>query len=138
MSVGMRLHHLGVAVPAAPVLQPLLAFLGYEPAGSGVAGRFHCRCLFYQNGGALLELVEPLPGDGPIRAFTDANGTALHHIAFEVPDLMAAVRSAMRAGMNFQSGIERGALPGMYVAFCDRQSTGGILIELVEFRPSER
>ncbi len=134
----MRLHHVGIAVPAAPALEGVLGVFGFEAAGSGTVERFRCRCAFYRAEGHLIELVEPLPGDGPIRQFTDANGTALHHVAFEVPDLMAAVRSTMRAGLRFQSGIEQGALPGMYVAFCDRQTTGGVLIELVEFRASQR
>ncbi len=132
----MQLHHVGIAVPEVPVLEGILGFFGFEPAGGGTVERFRCRCSFFRSAGQLIELVEPLPGDGPIRQFTDANGTALHHVAFEVPDLMASVRAAMRAGMGFQSGIERGALPGMYVAFCDRQTTAGVLIELVEFRAS--
>jgi methylmalonyl-CoA/ethylmalonyl-CoA epimerase len=130
----MRFHHVGIATPNAATLDSLVRFVGGEAVGSGFVESFCCRCDFYRVREQLIEVVEPLPGDGPIRRWTDANGVGLHHVAFEVPDLMASVRTALRAGISFQSGIERGALPDMYVTFCDRQTTAGLLIELVEFR----
>ena len=130
----MQFHHLGIAVPAASAFSGLLTVFGFVPAGSGVVESFRCRCDFFQGPNQLIELVEPLPGEGPIRDWIAHNGAGLHHIAFEVPDLMAAIRSTMRAGISFQSRIERGALPNMYVTFCDRRTTADLLIELVEFR----
>jgi catechol 2,3-dioxygenase-like lactoylglutathione lyase family enzyme len=131
--VDFALDHIGMLTEDSAAVR-FLQDVGFSPAAAGDVDGFRCHCAFLQQGGVTVEVVRPWEGPGVLRDALEAHGPGLHHIAFRVPDLMAAVRAWMSAGVRFRSRIERGAKPGMYVTFCDPASTGGLLIELVEYR----
>ncbi|MDP6540198.1 MAG: methylmalonyl-CoA epimerase [Planctomycetota bacterium] len=127
------LHHIAIAVPS------IAATRGVYEQGLGLAAgeiepvpEEKVNVLVLDAGGRRIELVEPAAPDSPVHAFLERRGGGLHHVAFEVTDVDAAVAD-LRAGGARIAGD--GAGPGAHgtrIAFVHPKSTGGVLIELVE------
>ena len=79
-----------------------------------------------------LELLEATDDDSTIAKFVAKRGEGLHHISLRVPDLAVTVEKLKAAGVRLVSEeIKTGAGGHRYV-FLHPQSTGGVLLELVE------
>jgi methylmalonyl-CoA epimerase len=83
-----------------------------------------------------LELLEPLEPDTSVGRFLNRRGPGLHHLAYRVPDLPAALARLEEAGFRLIDQEPRMGARGHQVAFIHPGSTGGILVELVEASPS--
>lgn len=79
-----------------------------------------------------IELVEPAAPDSPIANFLERKGGGLHHLAFLVDDLGAALRELARRGLRLIDEAPRPGAHGTRIAFVHPKSTGGVLVELVE------
>ena len=83
-------------------------------------------------GESRLELLEATSEDSTIAKFIAKHGEGLHHVCMRVPDLAAAVAKLKGDGVRLVSEeIKTGAGGHRYV-FVHPQSTGGVLLELVE------
>ncbi len=85
--------------------------------------------------GTPLELVQPLdPADrtNTVAKFLEARGPGLHHLAFYVDDVGAALDHARTAGAALVDETPRPGAGGCRVAFLHPRSTSGTLIEFVE------
>ncbi|MDZ7702829.1 MAG: methylmalonyl-CoA epimerase [Halobacteriales archaeon] len=127
----MRLDHVGVATDDAAALAELLGGLLDAPVvheeefdGLGV--------VFLEAGEPSIELLEPLGAEGPVARFLDRRGPGLHHLAFEVDDVAAALDAATAAGIEAIDETPRPGARGHTVAFLHPGSTGGVLVEFVE------
>ncbi len=81
---------------------------------------------------ASVELVCPMPGNVGLDKFLDKRGDALHHIAFAVTDIRAALARLDEAGIRLLDKEPRAGAGGHLVAFLHPKSMGGTLVELVE------
>jgi methylmalonyl-CoA epimerase len=81
--------------------------------------------------GSRIELLEPASPESVIGRFLAKRGPGLHHVAFCVPDLVAAVERLKAAGARILNEPKIGAGGHLYV-FVHPASTGGVLIELVQ------
>ena len=90
------------------------------------------KILFLDVGGDYLELIEPTSEDGPIASFLDESGPGIHHLAFAVDDIDAALERARDRGVELIDSEPRPGAWGHDVAFCHPKSTGGVLVEFVE------
>jgi methylmalonyl-CoA/ethylmalonyl-CoA epimerase len=88
-------------------------------------------------GESRIELLEPTSDDSPISKFLNNRGPGIHHIAFGVEDIRAALADLKSKGARLIDEDPRAGSGGCLVAFIHPSSTGGVLIELVE-RPDER
>lgn len=79
-----------------------------------------------------VELLEPLSPDTTVGRFLQKRGQGLHHIAYRVPDLPAALSQLRTQGMELIDEEPRAGARGHQVAFIHPRSTGGVLIELVQ------
>jgi len=79
-----------------------------------------------------IELIEPRFGTGPVARFLTRNGPGIHHIAYRVPDLRAALQHLNTQGFQLIDEEPRPGARGHLVAFVHPKSTGGTLIELVQ------
>jgi len=83
-------------------------------------------------GESRIELLEATSDDSAIAKFIAKRGEGLHHVCMRVPDLAAAVAKLKNDGVRLVSEeIKTGAGGHRYV-FVHPQSTGGVLLELVE------
>jgi methylmalonyl-CoA/ethylmalonyl-CoA epimerase len=79
-----------------------------------------------------VELLRPLSDATPVGKFLAARGPGLHHVAYRVTDVQAALHTAREAGMRLIDESPRTGIRGTQVAFLHPKSTGGVLTELVE------
>ena len=81
--------------------------------------------------GSRIELLEATDADSPIAQFIEKRGPGLHHIAFRVDDLTAAIESLKVRGARLLNEPRKGAGDHTYV-FVHPASTGGVLVELIQ------
>ena len=78
-----------------------------------------------------VELIAPLGEDTPVGRFLAAKGPGLHHVAYQVADVSAALQQLREAGMRLIDETPRTGIRGSQVAFLHPKTTGGVLTELV-------
>jgi methylmalonyl-CoA/ethylmalonyl-CoA epimerase len=82
--------------------------------------------------GAALELVCPMPGNAGLDRFLARRGDAMHHLAFAVRDIRAALDRLAAAGVELIDRSPRPGAGGHLVAFLHPRAVAGTLVELVE------
>ena len=80
-----------------------------------------------------VELLEPLGEDTPIRKFLNKRGPGIQQLAFEVDELEDAIRRLMGEGIRMIHESPVDGAHGTKIAFVHPSSTGGVLVELVEY-----
>jgi methylmalonyl-CoA/ethylmalonyl-CoA epimerase len=83
-------------------------------------------------GGGHVELLRPLDEDTGLGRFLDRHGPGLHHVAYRVDDLEAALETLRGRGVEALDPGPRRGIRGSRVAFLDLESTGRVLTEIVE------
>jgi len=83
---------------------------------------------------ARLEIVSPQEGttDGPISKYLEKKGGGIHHVAVTVSDIKAAIDHMKTMGVRMVDEAPRPGAHKTLIAFVHPDSTGGILIELVQ------
>lgn len=83
-------------------------------------------------GTTLLELIAPTSPDAAFAKFLDERGPGMHHIAYRVDDIEAALAAVKASGVLLIDEQARRGLHSTLVAFLHPKSTLGVLIELVQ------
>ena len=126
------IHHLGVAVEdldtAVATYERLFAATlrhretvpaqGVEAAAMAV-------------GSSTVELLASLGAETPVGRFLAKRGPGMHHVAYEVTDLRAALAALTEAGAQLVDEEPREGLFGLEVAFIHPDAAHGVLAELV-------
>jgi methylmalonyl-CoA/ethylmalonyl-CoA epimerase len=127
------LDHVAIAVPsiaqALPLYETLLRADGSAPErveSQGVA------VVFVGAGPGRIELIEPLSPDSPVARFLERRGPGLHHVAYRVSDIVAALADCVANGLEPIDRVPRSGAHGRRVAFLHPRSASGVLVELVE------
>jgi methylmalonyl-CoA epimerase len=129
----MKLDHVGIAVKSVteaveqwrPILGAPLAAPEEVPGSQVVVA-------FLAAGESHLELVEPAGPGSPISKFLATRGGGLHHLAFAVPDVDAALRDVAARGGRLIDERGRPGSRGRRVGFAHPSAFGGVLVEFVE------
>ena len=79
-----------------------------------------------------VELLSPLGSDTPVGRFLERKGPGLHHVAYRVDDIEAALAELSGAGLELIDSEPRTGIRQSRVAFLHPRSTGGVLTEIVE------
>ncbi len=79
-----------------------------------------------------VELLRPLGPETAVGKFVASRGGGLHHVAYAVADIEAALERAREAGIEPIDSEPRIGIRGSRVAFLHPRSTGRVLTELVE------
>jgi methylmalonyl-CoA/ethylmalonyl-CoA epimerase len=79
-----------------------------------------------------VELLAPLGPETPVGRFMAKNGAGLHHVAYAVEDIDAALTRLAAAGLKLIDAEPRVGIRESRVAFLHPRSTGGVLTEIVE------
>ena len=86
---------------------------------------------FLPVGDSEVELVKPTADDTGAAKFLAERGGGMHHLCFEVDDIVAKLEEMKSKGVRLinETPLE---LPGRKMAFIHPKSTGGVLVELYE------
>jgi methylmalonyl-CoA/ethylmalonyl-CoA epimerase len=79
-----------------------------------------------------VELLAPLAPDTAVGRFLAGRGPGLHHIAYRVADIGAALDALRAQGMRLIDETPRVGIRDSRVAFVHPQSAGGVLTEIVQ------
>jgi methylmalonyl-CoA/ethylmalonyl-CoA epimerase len=79
-----------------------------------------------------VELLRPLAADTPVGKFLSRRGPGLHHVAYQVPDIEAALRDLSAAGIELIDTEPRTGIRSSRVAFLHPRSSSGVLTEIVQ------
>jgi methylmalonyl-CoA/ethylmalonyl-CoA epimerase len=83
-------------------------------------------------GGSYVQLLQPLGPDTPVGRFLERHGEGLHHVAYAVPDIEAALAHLVAEGAELIDTEPRIGGRGVRIAFVHPRSGNGVLTELVE------
>lgn len=133
----LRIDHIAIATAETdPALSLFCEVLGLQLGPrelvptQGVEATF---LLTPAQGEACIELIAPVPRgqNVALETFVGARG-GLHHVAFAVDDLAAALRELHERGVPLIDRVPRPGARGHQVGFLHPKALGGVLVELVE------
>jgi methylmalonyl-CoA/ethylmalonyl-CoA epimerase len=82
-------------------------------------------------GASRVELLAALGDDTPVGRFIAKRGPGMHHVAYEVDDVEAALDELAAAGAELIDAAPRRGMFGLEVAFVHPESVHGVLSEVV-------
>jgi methylmalonyl-CoA/ethylmalonyl-CoA epimerase len=128
-----RIYHLGYAVEDIEAAARFYSEnFGAEPTEPEVVEEQGIVATMFRVGESMIELVQPTRPDSPVGRFLERRGEGVHHVAYEVEDLEAALRELKRNGVELVDEEPRAGVGGTRVAFVHPKSAFGVLTELVE------
>lgn len=127
------LHHVAIAVPDLEAARKsYVDALGLVASEVEYVADQKVNVLVLYAGGQRIELVEPAAPDSPITKFLEKRGPGLHHLAWLVDDVAAAVQHLVSLGVPMIDTAPRPGAHGTRIAFIHPKGTHGVLSELVE------
>ncbi|MEQ1892219.1 MAG: methylmalonyl-CoA epimerase [Planctomycetota bacterium] len=131
------LHHVAIVVPSvAEAAKAYVGVLGFQTHPLEYVADQKVNVLVCFAGKQRIELVEPAAPDSPVTNFLAKRGPGLHHLAYEVEDVAAALEAVKKAGLRVIDQSPRPGAHGTKIAFLHPSAMHGVLTELVE-EPSE-
>ncbi len=128
-----RIYHLGYAVEDIEAASRFYSEnFGVEPTEPEVVEEQGIVARMFRVGESMIELVQPTRPDSPVGRFLERRGEGVHHVAYEVGDIEAALRELKRSGVELVDEEPRAGAGGTRVAFVHPRSAFGVLTELVE------
>lgn len=128
-----RIDHIGVAVTD---MEQAIALYGGK-LGMGAAHRElledeGVEAALLDVGDGHIELLLPTEEDTPVGRFIARRGEGLHHVAYAVEDIEAALASLVSEGIKLIDTEPRTGIRNSRTAFIHHESVMGVLTELVE------
>ena len=79
-----------------------------------------------------MELLEATSPDSPVAKFIEAKGEGVHHIAFQVENLLETLAELKAKGVRLIDETPRLGAHGAKIAFIHPKASNGVLVELCE------
>jgi methylmalonyl-CoA/ethylmalonyl-CoA epimerase len=126
------IHHLGVAVDNLDeALDTYTRLFGAELEHRAIVPEQGVEAAAVLVGDSRVELLAPTGADTPVGKFLAKRGPGMHHVAYEVDDVQAALSSLTTEGVELIDATPREGLFGLEVAFIHPDSVHGVLAEVV-------
>jgi methylmalonyl-CoA/ethylmalonyl-CoA epimerase len=124
--VGIAVEDLGAAV------ERYRRLLRMEPAHREVVEDQGVEEVLFAVGSSFIQLLGALGPDTPVARSLATRGPGLHHVAYRVDDVAAALDHLRAEGARLIDDAPRAGSRGTRIAFVHPTSMGGVLVELVE------
>ncbi|MBB2151291.1 methylmalonyl-CoA epimerase [Pedobacter gandavensis] len=128
-----KIEHIGIAVKdldlSCDLYEKLLNTTCYkreEVASEGV------RTAFFQTGANKIELLSASHQDSPIAKFLEKKGEGIHHIAFDVADILLEMERLKKEGFVLLNEQPKLGADNKLVCFLHPKGTNGVLVELCQ------
>jgi LAO/AO transport system kinase len=127
-----KLDHIGIAVRSIAAARTFYTALGLTITHEETIDHEQVNTAMLPLGETRLELLEPTAEDSTIARFLAKRGEGLHHIAIRTTNLDALFTNLRAQGTRLASDQILTGAGGHRYFFIHPESTGGILIEIVE------
>ncbi|MDD2733947.1 MAG: methylmalonyl-CoA epimerase [Desulfuromonadaceae bacterium] len=128
-----KINHIGIAVQSLAAAIPFYRDnLGMAFAGIEEVSDQKVRVAMLAVGESKIELLEPTSAESPVAKFIEKNGVGIHHIAYEVTDIEAAIAKLLADGARMVDEKPRNGAHGTRIAFIHPKSSLGVLTELCQ------
>jgi len=127
-----KIDHTGIAVNSLTHAVKFYKSLGIEPYAYEEVESQKVKVAFLKVGESNIELLEPTSDDSPIATFLQKKGEGIHHICYEVEDLVSVLKSLKEEGIKLINEEPITGAHGKKVAFVHPKSANGVLTELAQ------
>ena len=128
-----KIEHLGIAVNNMEDSNALFEkLLGVAPYKQEAVASEGVNTSFFQNGPNKIELLASIDPTGPIAKFLEKKGEGIHHVAFEVDDIVAEMARLKSEGFTLLNERPKKGADNKWVAFVHPKSSNGVLVELCQ------
>ncbi|MEA3501132.1 MAG: methylmalonyl-CoA epimerase [Actinomycetota bacterium] len=128
-----NIDHVAIAVhDLDATLAKMKAQYGAEPVSREIVESQDVEEAMIPIGGSNVQVLQPLSSESPVGRFLAKRGEGLHHIAFAVPDIDAALEHLESTGVRLIDTKARTGGGGHRIAFVHPSAFAGTLVELVE------
>lgn len=129
-----KIAHLGIAVKDLEAAKSFYQdVLGLECVGEEVVPSQKVKTAFIPVGDVSIELLESTDPEGPIAKAIEKRGEGVHHVAYEVADIEAALAAMKAKGVRLIDEQPREGAHGAKIAFIHPKASMGVLVELCEY-----
>jgi methylmalonyl-CoA/ethylmalonyl-CoA epimerase len=130
-----KIEHIGIAVRSLEVSDKVFAkIFNKEPYKKEVVESEGVSTSFFMTGENKIELLEATNPDSPIAKFIERKGEGIHHIAFDVDDIVAEMQRLEAEGFVLLNKEPKPGADNKLVCFLHPKGTNGVLIELCQER----
>ena len=87
---------------------------------------------FFKVGDTKIELIQGINEDNAISKFINKKGEGIHHIAFEVEDILSEIKRLKKEGFKIINETPKKGADNKLICFIHPKSSMGVLIELCQ------
>ena len=128
-----KIEHIGIAVKSLKESNLLFEKLfGQPPYKEEEVISEGVKTSFFMNGPNKIELLEATNSGSPIAKFLEKKGEGIHHIAFDVEDILSEISRLKSEGFVVLNEIPKKGADNKLVVFLHPKGTNGVLIELCQ------
>jgi methylmalonyl-CoA/ethylmalonyl-CoA epimerase len=128
-----KIEHVGIAVKniqeANLVFEKILGVSAYKEE---LVATEQVNTSFFKVGENKVELLEATGPDSPIAKFLSRKGEGIHHIAFDVEDILSEMERLKGEGFVLLNEVPKHGADNKLVCFVHPKDTSGVLIELCQ------
>jgi methylmalonyl-CoA/ethylmalonyl-CoA epimerase len=127
--------HVGIAVDDLEAsVEHYRRTLGVDPAHRERVDDQGVEEVLFQVGTSFIQLLGAVGPDSPVGRSLAARGPGIHHVAYRVEDIAAALDHLRAEGVRLIDDAPRPGSRNTLIAFVHPRSMGGTLVELVQPR----
>jgi len=128
-----KIEHIGIAVREIEKSNEIFSKLfSCEPYKIEEVESEHVITSFFRTGTNKIELVQGTNDNNAITKFIEKKGEGIHHIAFDVPDIIAEMARLKEEGFILLHEKPKRGADNKWVCFIHPKSSNGVLIELCQ------
>jgi methylmalonyl-CoA/ethylmalonyl-CoA epimerase len=132
-----RIDHVGIAVrDIEAAVESYQRLLGRAPSHRQLVESDGIDAVMFEVGESRVELLGSTGPDSKIAGFLDRRGGGLHHVAYGVDDVQAALDQYIGLGLQTLDTCPRRGAAGRLVAFLHPSAAMGVLTELCQPDPN--
>ena len=128
-----KIEHIGIAVSNLEKANKLYSnILGIKPYKMEEVEVEGVITSFFKTSNTKIELLQGYSENNAISKFIKNRGEGLHHIAFEVKDILFEIKRLKKLGFNIINNNPQKGADNKLVCFVHPKSTNHVLIELCQ------
>jgi methylmalonyl-CoA/ethylmalonyl-CoA epimerase len=129
----LDIDHVGIAVrDLDDAVERYRRTMGVEPTHRERVEDQGVDEVLFAVGASSIQLLGALGPETPVGAFLATRGPGLHHIAYRVDDVAAALARLRHEGVRLVDEAPRRGSRGTLIAFVHPKAMDGVLVELVQ------